>query len=159
AHAEVHVGRRRALAKYLDLVHRVVQDRLASGDADGPSRLLVINGFGRAREFDPRANSAGIDGLDPVGGLAALLRDGPEVGVHTLLWCESVDLLHRRLGPDALREFGVRIGAAMDDDPSITLLDTPEAATLKPHQALLYDESQGRLARFRPYALPAPGWS
>ena len=91
--------------------------------------------------------------------LAAILRDGPEVGVHTLVWCDSVDLLHRRLGPDALREFGVRVGAAMDDDASITLLDTPDATRLKPHQALLYDESRGRLVKFRPYGLPAPGWA
>ncbi len=59
--------------------------------------------------------------------LAAILRDGPEVGIHTLVWCESVDVLHRRLGADALREFGVRVGATMDDDSSITLLDTPDA--------------------------------
>ncbi len=116
ARAELHVGRRRYLAKYLDQVHRLVQDRLVDGEVDGPTRLLVVSGLGRARDFDPRANRTGIDGLDPVEVLAAILRDGPEVGIHTLVWCDSVDLLHRRLGPDALREFGVRVGAAMDDD-------------------------------------------
>ena len=157
--AELHIGRRRYLAKYLDQVHRVVQDRLVDDEVDAPSRLLVVSGLGRARDFDPRTNSTGIDGLDPVEVLAAILRDGPEVGIHTLVWCESVDLLHRRLGSDALREFGVRVGASMDDDASITLLDTPDAARLKPHQALLYDEGRGRLVKFRPYGLPAPGWS
>ena len=157
--AELHVGRRRYLAKYLDQVHRLVQDRLVDGVVDAPSRLLVISGLGRARDFDPRPNATDVDGLDPVEVLAAILRDGPEVGVHTLVWCDSVDQLHRRLGPDALREFGVRVGGAMDDDASLTLLDTPEAARLKPHQALLYDETCGRLVKFRPYALPAPGWA
>ena len=156
--AELHVGRRRYLAKYLDEVHRVVQDRLVDDEHDAPSRLLVVSGLGRARDFDPRASATGIDGLDPVEVLAAILRDGPEVGIHTLVWCESVDMLHRRLGADALREFGVRVGATMDDDSSITLLDTPDALGLKPHQALLYDESRGRLVKFRPYELPAPGW-
>jgi DNA segregation ATPase FtsK/SpoIIIE, S-DNA-T family len=157
--AELHVGRRRYLAKYLDQVHRLVQDRLATGDVVAPTRLLVISGLGRARDFDPRANSLGIDGLDPVEVLAAIMRDGPEVGVHTLVWCESVELLHRRLGPEALREFGVRVAAVMEDEMSVTLLDTPDATRLKPHQALLYDESRGRLVKFRPYGLPAPGWA
>ena len=155
----MHVGRRRYLAKYLDQVHCLVQDRLASGDVTGPTRLLVVSGLGRARDFDPRTNSQGVDGLDPVEVLAAILRDGPEVGVHTLVWCETVELLHRRLGADALREFGVRVGSAMNDEMSITLLDTNDATRLKPHQALLYDESRGRLVKFRPYALPAPGWA
>ncbi len=157
--AELHVGRRRYLAKYLDQVHRLVQDRLVNLEVDAPSRLLVVNGLGRARDFDPRPNAAHVDGLDPVEVLAAILRDGPEVGVHTLVWCESVEQLHRRLGADPLREFGVRVGAAMDDESSVTLLDTPDAARLKPHQALLYDEGRGRLVKFRPYALPAPGWA
>ena len=157
--AELHVGRRRYLAKYLDQVHRLVQDRLATGEVTAPTRLLVVSGLGRARDFDPRANSQGIDGLDPVEVLAAILRDGPEVGIHTLVWCETVELLHRRLGRDALREFGVRVGSAMTDDMSVSLLDTPDATRLKPHQALLYDESRGRLVKFRPYGLPAPGWA
>jgi hypothetical protein len=157
--AQLRVGRRRSLAKYLDQVHRLVQDRLVDGEHDGPPRLLVISGLGRARDFDPRANATGIDGLDPVEVLAAILRDGPEVGVHSLVWCESVDALHRRLGPDGLREFGIRIGAAMEEEPSVTLLDTPDAVRLKPHQALLYDESRGRLVKFRPYELPPQGWT
>ncbi|MGZ4717447.1 MAG: hypothetical protein ACXWCB_12225 [Acidimicrobiales bacterium] len=157
--AELHVGRRRYLAKYLDQVHRLVQDRLVNLEVDAPSRLLVVSGLGRARDFDPRASSTDVDGLDPVEVLAAILRDGPEVGIHTLVWCDSVDVLHRRLGADALREFGVRVGAAMDEDASITLLDTPDASRLKSHQALLYDESRGRLVKFRPYGLPGPGWS
>jgi S-DNA-T family DNA segregation ATPase FtsK/SpoIIIE len=156
--AELHVGRRRSLAKFLDQVHRVVQDRLVDDEHDAPARLLVVSGLGRARDFDPRAHATGVDGLDPVEVLAAILRDGPEVGIHTLVWCESVEMLHRRLGEEGLREFGIRVGATMDDDASVTLLDTPDAVKLKQHQALLYDECRGRLVKFRPYELPAPGW-
>jgi S-DNA-T family DNA segregation ATPase FtsK/SpoIIIE len=180
----VHIGRRRNLSKTLDTVHRVVQDRLLSGDLAAPPRLLVLNGLGRARDLDvarpsgPVARPSGPgpasepadpeppavpgpspDGLDPVGVLEAILRDGPEVGVHTLVWCDTIGLLHRRLGPWALREFGARVGTAMSEDDSVTLLDSPYGSTLRPGHGLLYDEERGRLVKFRPYSLPPEGWS
>ncbi len=157
----VHVGRRRNLTKILDVVHRVVQDRLVSGEVNGPPRLLVINGLGRAHELEASSTdqrSAGPDLLDPVQVLTAILRDGPEVGVHTLACCDTLEILHRRLGPDALREFGLRVGSHLDHDDSIALLDSTYATTLRGSHALLYDEDRGRLVKLRPYALPPVGW-
>jgi hypothetical protein len=149
-----------------------VQDRLLSGDLTGPPRLLVVNGLGRAHDLDasvphhagPSLGPGGTgnraaDSLDPVGVLETIMRDGPEVGVHTLVWCDTVELLHRRLGAGALREFGIRIGTAMTEEDSLTLLDSPYASTLRPHHALLYDEDRGRLVKLRPYALPPDDWS
>jgi S-DNA-T family DNA segregation ATPase FtsK/SpoIIIE len=157
----VHVGRRRNLAKALDTVHRIVQDRLVSGEVNGPPRLLVVNGLGRAHDLDagsPGERQAGSDTLDPVQVLETILRDGPEVGVHTLVWCDTVETLHRRLGPDALREFGMRVGSHMEQDDSVALLDSTYATTLRGSHALLYDEDRGRLVKLRPYALPPDGW-
>ena len=174
SHSVVHVGRRRNLSKTLDTVHRVVQDRLVSGDLAAPPRLLVVNGLGRARDLDASASEPSVaasavasstpklplhDGLDPVGVFEAILRDGPEVGVHTLVWCESIEQLYRRLGPWALREFGTRVGTAMGEEDSSTLLDSPYGATLRPGHGLLYDEDRGRLVKFRPYILPPDGWT
>jgi len=176
----VHVGRRRNLSKILDTVHRLVQDRLVGNELNGPPRLLVVNGLGRAHDFDAEASHVpvlapapgdlgdaadehdlppdSLDRLDPVGVLEAILRDGPEVGVHTLVWCDTVELLYRRLGPDALREFGLRVGGAMSQEDSVALLDSTYGATLRPAHALLYDEDHGRLVKLRPYALPPDGW-
>jgi len=67
--------------------------------------------------------------------------------------------LHRRLGPDALAEFGLRLGGEMSAEDSMALLDSSYAATLRPQHALLYDEDHGRLVKLRPYALPPDGWA
>ena len=154
---ELHLGRRRTMAKILDGVHRIVQDRLSVGEVAGPPRLLVVNGLARARDLDARVRSD-VDGIDPVPMLEAIVRDGPEVGVHTLVWSETVDLLDRRLGLAAVREFGLRVATMLGDAESEALLDTPAAAHLRPGQAVLYDEDRGRVQTFRPYRLPAPGW-
>ena len=38
------------------------------------------------------------------------------------------------------------------------MIDSPAAASLRPHQTLLYDEFEARLVRSRPYAIPDSGW-
>ena len=171
--AVVRLGRRRNLSKTLDRVHRIVQDRLMQDDRAGPPCLLVINAISRAHDFSAGGlaesgalaalpqppTSRAHEPLDPVGVIEAILRDGPEVGVHTLVWSENLDSLSRRLGPWALGEFSARVGTSMGDADSFALLDSPSAATLRDGQALLYDDARGRLVRFRPYALPRDDWS
>jgi hypothetical protein len=80
------------------------------------------------------------------------------VGVHTLVWCDTVMNLTRTLERRALREFGLRVAFQMSAEDSSTLLDTPAAGKLGPYRALFYSEDEGRLEKFRPYGLPIEGW-
>ena len=41
---------------------------------------------------------------------------------------------------------------------SASLIDTPKASTLGLHRAIYYNEQQGYLELFRPYALPSVDW-
>ena len=152
-HWPVTVDRRRNLLKVLDAVHREVQDRLASGTYDHHPLVLVLAGVDRARDLDPEAHAA--DEPDPVRVVEAVLRDGPDVGVHTVVWSSSLEAVERRLGRAALREFALRVVTSLDEDDSLALIDSAAAASLRPNQALLHDEDWGRLVRFRPY-LPPP---
>jgi S-DNA-T family DNA segregation ATPase FtsK/SpoIIIE len=52
----------------------------------------------------------------------------------------------------------MRVLLQMSPTDSSTLMDTPLAARLGPHRALLYTEDQGRLEKFRPYGLPTLEW-
>ena len=93
--------------------------------------------------------------VDPWG---LLLRDGPDVGVHTVVWSSSLEAVERRLGRAALREFALRVVTSLDEDDSLALIDSAAAASLRPNQALLHDEDWGRLVRFRPYLPPPSSW-
>lgn len=91
--------------------------------------------------------------------LLTVLRDGPEVGVHTLLWCETLEQLEARLGEGASRHFGLRAATVLAQADSLALLDSAYGASLRPHHALLADEDRSRLVKFRPYLMPPAGWS
>ncbi len=86
------------------------------------------------------------------------MREGPAVGVHTLLWGTSLETLDRSLTRDTWRGFALRVVGPLDGATSQTLIDSPAAASLRPHQTLLYDEFDARLVRSRPYAIPDAAW-
>lgn len=156
-HWPVKVDRRRNLLKVLDEVHREVQDRLASASYDQLPVVLVLAGVDRARDLEP--GSVAADEPDPVKVIEAVLRDGPDVGVHTVAWSSSLEALERRLGRSSVREFALRVVTAVaDEDDSLALIDSTAATSLRPNQALLHDEDWGRLVRFRPYLPPPSSW-
>lgn len=90
--------------------------------------------------------------------LEALLQEGPSLGIHLLVWCDSLPALQRTLGRQALREFGMRVLLQMSANDSNLLIDQPSASALGPFRALLHTEDEGRLEKFRPFALPTPNW-
>ncbi|MGH9205210.1 MAG: hypothetical protein ACRD1G_01395 [Acidimicrobiales bacterium] len=57
-----------------------------------------------------------------------------------------------------LREFVLRVVLQMSAQDSRNLVDVEAASKLGPHQALYCNEEEGRLERFRPYALPSEDW-
>jgi hypothetical protein len=153
----VQLHRRRELARVLREVAELVADRHKTEVFDAAPCLLVVNGLARARDLDPDygGGAAPSPELDPLEALLAILRDGPEVGVHALIGCESRDLLERRLGRAALRLFALRVGGAMSEEDSTAVLDSGYGAFLRAPHVLLADDERGRLVKLRPYQLPA----
>jgi hypothetical protein len=87
-----------------------------------------------------------------------ILRDGPPLGIHTLVWCDTLNNLNRTFDRQHLREFDQRVVLQMSGTDSSTLIDTPAASKLGMHRALLADEAIGKLEKFRPYRVPSTGW-
>jgi hypothetical protein len=78
--------------------------------------------------------------------------------VHTILWCDTVANLNRALERQALREFDSRVLMQMSGADSSALIDAPDASKLGMHRALLFNEEQGVVEKFRPYAMPTEEW-
>jgi len=155
----LQVARRRSLVKVVDLIHRVVQDRLATDDLRGKPVLFVLNGLARARDFEVTvAGDAVVDDLDMLHTIETILRDGPEVGVHTITWVDSLASLNRRLPKSSIREFALRVAGPMAKEESLSFIDSERAAELAPNEALFADEDLGRLHKLRPYAVPGIDW-
>ena len=122
-----------------------------------PSRVLVVHRLQSARDFD--TSTIGLDGEPSPGeALAAILRDGPEFGIHTIISCDSATNLERRLEPAAQRELGLRVVARMSEGDSLQLIDVPDAAKLMGAQAIFADEDRSERAKLRCYGFPPLDW-
>ncbi len=87
-----------------------------------------------------------------------IIKNGPDVGVHSILWSDSKVGFERNIENSLLREFDKKILFKTNTDDSIALIDTQEAAKLKDNMAFLYDETLGRLEKFRAYNLSKSDW-
>jgi hypothetical protein len=94
----------------------------------------------------------------PSAQLGRLLRDGPALGIHVLVWCDSYHNVGRFMERQTLRDLELRVLFQMNVTDSSNLIDSPAASQLGMHRALLYDEGEGNLEKFRPYGPPSDDW-
>jgi len=136
-----------------------VDRRLASPDQPGPPTILIIHNLARFRELK-KGDDYSFD--DEGGGvakkLAAVVREGPAVGVHTLVWSDSYNNANRWLDRQSLRDFEMRVLFQMSAADSSNLMDSPAASRLGGHTAIFYSEERGEAEKFRPYGPPASAW-
>jgi hypothetical protein len=141
-----------------------VERRQAVDAAPGPNIYLLIFDLQRFRDLRKADDDFGFSrfGEDkpasPSKQLATILRDGPPVGVHTIVWCDSLNNLNRSFDRQGLREFEIRVLFQMSANDSSTLIDSPAASKLGEHRALFFSEEEGKLEKFRPYAYPDDEW-
>jgi hypothetical protein len=164
---QVKWGRRRELPTIIDEVaaELAVRHELAEDDLRTlPSLYLVIYSLQRARDLHPDENASyshynnDPPPPSPAEQFLTIIRQGPDLGIHTLLWCDTVANLKRILDRHYKREFDTRVALQMSADDSSTLLDNPAAAKLGPYRALLVNDEEGRHEKFRPYNVPDAQW-
>jgi S-DNA-T family DNA segregation ATPase FtsK/SpoIIIE len=166
----VMIGRRRELPDMIAALAAEAQRRLsAAEDAEGRGMgsapiYLFLYGLQRARDlrqdesFGYAAYGSEAQAPNPSQQFATLVREGPDVGIHTIIWCDTMTNLNRSLDRRAQREFAMRIAFQMGAEDSANLLDVPVASKLGPNRALYSSEDEGLQEKFRPYALPTEAW-
>jgi hypothetical protein len=139
-------------------------DQRVQADAHGaPAVFVVINGLHRYRMLrrsdDQFSFSMDADAAPtPNAHLVALLRDGPGVGVHCVVWSDTLANVERCLDRQTLKEFDYRVLFQMSASDSSHLIDSTGANQLGFYRALLYSEEQGGIEKFRPYAGVTDNW-
>lgn len=158
-----NVTSRRGLTSTITELGREVDRRLANDAASSPSVFLIL--FGLHRMADLRQEE-GSSWSQPDGQadlrltFAKVLREGPEVGIHTLIWADSQSSAARVLDRRMLADCARRVVGPMSEQDSIALIDEPKAGRLdKPHRLIRFDEDRpGDLEVFRPYVPGTPDW-
>ena len=136
--------------------------RRQEANTHGPELFLVIHDLPRFRALRRREDDFSFSRRDedatPPDHLETILREGPTLGVHVIIWCDTLNSLNRHFAPQLLREFEMRVLFQMSPADSGYLLDNPQASKLGPHRALFASEEQNRLEKFRPYGIPPAEW-
>jgi hypothetical protein len=128
-----------------------------------PSVYLILFGLQRLRDLRKSEDDfsfmrKGEETANPAQQFATLLREGPVLGVHTLMWCDTLNNLQRTLDRHSQKELTMKVVFQMSVADSSNLIDTPLASKLGLHRALFFNEEDGRLEKFRPYGLPSEAW-
>ncbi len=137
-----------------------------SGEAppDSPELILAIRNIGQFRSLRRDENDFGMSGFGaskeatPATMLSDLIRKGPLVGIHVIVWADTFNNAIRWLSTTLMREFDNRIAFRLNQTDSASLIDTPAAAALSQGRAILYRDQTGTADRFRPFNWPTNEW-
>ncbi len=137
------------------------EDERAS--ADSPPVFLIVENLQKFKklkhEDDFDFSFDGDDsGSNPGAQLNELVTEGTSLGMHVIVTVDTYNNVNRFLSRKALSEFEMRVIFQMSANDSAALVDSPAASNLGLHRALFYNEHEGYLETFRPYALPGSEW-
>src|SRR5690606_38325816 len=144
-----------------------LERRIAENDLAAPSIYLMLYDLQRFREirksedefgFSSAYDDSSSDSLQPEKRIATILKDGPAVGIHTLVWCDGWNNLNRTFDRASMSEFEMRVLFQMSSGDSSLLIDSPAASKLGSFRAFSYTQAQDTLEKFRPYGLPDEQW-
>jgi DNA segregation ATPase FtsK/SpoIIIE, S-DNA-T family len=138
----------------------LVKQRVDNDQSEQPGIVLVIDPLERFRDLrQDESFSFSLDAAAVANGsesLQKVLRDGPAVGVFTILVCGTAETLARWLPRAARHDLQQRILGRINPSDSSALIDRPDAANLSAATMLIYDDSDGSLRKFRVCDLPDP---
>jgi len=141
-----------------------LERRESSGQDNAPPIYLVIHDLARFRDFRKAEDDFGFSRSDegkpasPAQQFRTILREGPALGIHALMWADSYTTAVRTVDRQGLEDVEMRVALRMNAGDSSSLIDSPLASQLGIHRAIFDDQSQGRLEKFRPYGPPSSQW-
>jgi DNA segregation ATPase FtsK/SpoIIIE, S-DNA-T family len=150
-------------AVYTELAAELKRRQEATSDDQAPIYIFIFD-VQRFRDIRKSDDDFGYTRYDedkpmpPSKLFGDVLRDGPPVGIHHIIWCDSVNNMNRTLDRQGMKEFENRILFQMSANDSSTLIDTPAASKLGENRALYYSEEENRIEKFRPYGIPELEW-
>ncbi len=129
--------------------------------ADAGPVFVFIHGlhkFKKLRQEDDFSFSSGDETASPGAQLGEVITEGSSHGLHLLVSVDTFNNVGRCMNRKALTEFEMRVVFQMSANDSASLIESPKASNLGLHRALFYNEHEGTLETFRPYAMPDSEW-
>ncbi len=159
---EVKIARGNDIAEVMNEI-AATQKARASGEQNeySPSVFFFIHGlhkFKKLRHEDDFSFTSGDSEASPGSQFNDIITEGSAHGIHIIATVDTYNNVNRAISRKALTEFEMRVVFQMGANDSASLIDSPKASTLGLHRALYYNEQEGTLETFRPYATPDSEW-
>jgi hypothetical protein len=137
--------------------------RTPTSGRDAPEVFLLVHDLQRFKALRPEVDFKFSMDDEPAAAspskvFADLLGEGGPCGMHVLAATDTWNNVSRWIPRKLMAEFEMRVLFQMSANDSANLIDSPAATTLGLHRALFFNEHQGTLETFRPYALPDAAW-
>jgi DNA segregation ATPase FtsK/SpoIIIE, S-DNA-T family len=151
---DIEMRRPREFLETLEEVRCIVDERIQHNNPTFQQIFFFLAGLHRARELRETDRYGDIG--EAAQKLAYVCREGPDVNVHIVGWCDTYANLTRCLDRRTVSEFDLRVALQMGEDDSNQFIESPKAAGLGANRAYFYDVDRiGRIEKFRPYELIA----
>jgi len=172
---DMQYGRRGDVKKILNEVHQLLLDarqKEAHNISGQIPVFLFLHGIHRMKDFEANdfSSSPSLSFSLDLGEtktkkeeslgvmLSKILEEGPEYQIYTIAWCDNHKNLTRRFSRQVIKEFELKVLFRLNTDDSINMMDSVDAAKLKPNQAIYYNEDTGQTEKFKPFGLPDKNW-
>jgi hypothetical protein len=152
------------LADTMNSIGEDLKSRLSGDQSTAQPVFLFIHGLHKFKklkaddDMDFSFGSSSDSGESPSKQLTTILTEGSTQGIHLVVTVDTYNNVTRFLSRKLLSEIEMRVVLQMSANDSASLIDSPKAADLGLHRALLHNEQAGTLETFRPYAEPDTEW-
>ncbi len=149
------------------VIHEIAAElsrREQTNEEFAPPIYLIVYDLSRFRDLRKREDDYGFARYDeqappdPGREFRRILREGPALGIHALLWADSYNSASRTLDRQALDDIDLRVLFRMNAGDSSSLIDSPAASQLGVWRAIFDDRGEGLSQKFRPYGPPSEAW-
>jgi S-DNA-T family DNA segregation ATPase FtsK/SpoIIIE len=120
--------------------------------------VYAIGGLNRAQNLRPIEGNRGEERSEDAKKFLTLIAQGPELGIHTILWLDSLKTWSQFTVDNraALTHFDLRVAMNMPAEDSRNFLGETLAQNLPRVMAYFCDKATGgNLEKFKPYAVPS----
>ncbi len=153
---QVNIYTRRDIDTVIQEIAEEIEYRDLGETRKSAKIILVLFGLQRARNLrreDSFSFTASQDSNSVHDNLTKILREGPDFGIHTIIWSDTVQSFSRVFDNSALNEIGHRISGVLSSNDSIKLFDDPVASNIdRENRMVCYDDEKiGDYTPIRPY--------
>ena len=164
----ISYGKRKQLNLFLSELSGTVDERLDYEDysmVQGTSMFLFAYGLHKIRDLDSGNLSTISFDLDENSQeksndemLNKIVKEGPDFGIHSIVWSDTWGNFKRRMDSNMLKEFEMRVAMTMNEEDSNWIIGSPLCQKLRDNHAYLYSDETGEFTKFSPFSIPSEHW-